>query len=96
MSRNRFYDFLADLGSRSFSRVYTNIERSRYQRTDSAAGPSRAGVDERNVADVRLAFGHVHSGTAVVHSLHTDRTRARLELTAEPDSNSMPSDAAAR
>jgi hypothetical protein len=28
--RNRFCDFLADPDSRSFSRFYTNIERSRY------------------------------------------------------------------
>ena len=30
MSRNRFCDFLADPGSRNFSRFYTNIPRSRY------------------------------------------------------------------
>ena len=30
VSRNRFCDFLADPGSRSFSRFYTNIDRSRY------------------------------------------------------------------
>jgi hypothetical protein len=31
VSRNRFCDFLADPDSRSFSRFYTNIERSRYR-----------------------------------------------------------------
>ena len=30
VSRNRFCDFLADPGSRNFSRFYTNIARSRY------------------------------------------------------------------
>jgi hypothetical protein len=31
VSRNRFCDFLADPDSRSFSRFYTNIHRSRYE-----------------------------------------------------------------
>jgi fibronectin type 3 domain-containing protein len=30
VSGNRFRDFLADPGSRSFSRFYTNVARSRY------------------------------------------------------------------
>jgi hypothetical protein len=36
VSRNRFCDFLADPDSRSFSRFYTNIGRSRYNIQQSA------------------------------------------------------------